>query len=90
MCHAPQSQFSIGYRKREVRAADLGLGLDRSEDSGQRANVDGSISVAGEQGTSVSKPPLSGNGQAEGQDIQGVASVLPSALGRSAELRWNQ
>jgi short-subunit dehydrogenase len=34
--------------------------------------------------------PLSGNAQAEGRDIQGAASVLPSALGRPAELRWNQ
>jgi NAD(P)-dependent dehydrogenase (short-subunit alcohol dehydrogenase family) len=34
--------------------------------------------------------PLSGDTQAEGQEIQGAASVLPSALGRSAELRWNQ
>jgi NAD(P)-dependent dehydrogenase (short-subunit alcohol dehydrogenase family) len=34
--------------------------------------------------------PLSGGAQAEGRDIQGAPSVLPSALGRSAELRWNQ
>jgi NAD(P)-dependent dehydrogenase (short-subunit alcohol dehydrogenase family) len=34
--------------------------------------------------------PLSGDAQAEGRDIQGAPSVLPSALGRSAELRWNQ
>lgn len=33
---------------------------------------------------------LSGDAQAEGRDIQGAASVSPSALGRSAELRWNQ
>jgi hypothetical protein len=33
---------------------------------------------------------LSGDAQAEGRNIQGAASVLPSALGRSAELRWNQ
>jgi short-subunit dehydrogenase len=32
----------------------------------------------------------SGDAQAEGRNIQGAASVLPSALGRSAELRWNQ
>jgi short-subunit dehydrogenase len=34
--------------------------------------------------------PLSGDAQAEGRDIPGAPSVLPSALGRSAELRWNQ
>jgi hypothetical protein len=34
--------------------------------------------------------PLSGDAQAEGQHIQGAARVLPTALGRSAELRWNQ
>jgi NAD(P)-dependent dehydrogenase (short-subunit alcohol dehydrogenase family) len=34
--------------------------------------------------------PMSGDRQTDGQDIEGVASVLPSALGRSAELRWNQ
>jgi NAD(P)-dependent dehydrogenase (short-subunit alcohol dehydrogenase family) len=34
--------------------------------------------------------PLSGDAQAEGQDIQGAARVLPNALGKSAELRWNQ
>lgn len=34
--------------------------------------------------------PRSGDRQTDGQDIQGAASVLPSALGRSAELRWNQ
>jgi NAD(P)-dependent dehydrogenase (short-subunit alcohol dehydrogenase family) len=32
----------------------------------------------------------SGDLQAEGRDIQGAATVLPSALGTSAELRWNQ
>jgi NAD(P)-dependent dehydrogenase (short-subunit alcohol dehydrogenase family) len=37
-----------------------------------------------------SAKPLSGDTQTEGRDIQGAASVLPSALGRSAELRWNQ
>jgi NAD(P)-dependent dehydrogenase (short-subunit alcohol dehydrogenase family) len=37
-----------------------------------------------------SATPLSGNTQTEGRDIQGTASVLPSALGKSAELRWNQ
>jgi NAD(P)-dependent dehydrogenase (short-subunit alcohol dehydrogenase family) len=37
-----------------------------------------------------SAKPLSGDTQTEGQDIQGAPSVLPSALGRSAELRWNQ
>lgn len=37
-----------------------------------------------------SAKPSSGDAQTEGQDIHGAASVLPSALGRSAELRWNQ
>jgi NAD(P)-dependent dehydrogenase (short-subunit alcohol dehydrogenase family) len=37
-----------------------------------------------------SAKPLSGDSQTEGLDIQGVANVLPSALGKSAELRWNQ
>jgi NAD(P)-dependent dehydrogenase (short-subunit alcohol dehydrogenase family) len=32
----------------------------------------------------------SGDAQAEGRDIQGAPSVLPSVLGRSAEVRWNQ
>jgi short-subunit dehydrogenase len=31
--------------------------------------------------------PLSGDAQAEGQDIQGAARLLPNALGKSAELR---
>jgi NAD(P)-dependent dehydrogenase (short-subunit alcohol dehydrogenase family) len=34
--------------------------------------------------------PRSGDTQVEGQDIQSAANVLPSALGGSAELRWNQ
>ena len=34
--------------------------------------------------------PLSGDTQTEGRDIQAATNVLPSALGRSAELRWNQ
>ena len=34
--------------------------------------------------------PLSGDAQVEGQDIHGAARVLPSALAKSAELRWNQ
>jgi short-subunit dehydrogenase len=34
--------------------------------------------------------PLSGDAQTEGQDIQGAAPLLPNALGKSAELRWNQ
>jgi NAD(P)-dependent dehydrogenase (short-subunit alcohol dehydrogenase family) len=33
---------------------------------------------------------LSGDAREEGRQIQGAASVLPSALGKSAELRWNQ
>ena len=37
-----------------------------------------------------SAKPLSGDAQAEGLDVQDAASKLPSALGRSAELRWNQ
>jgi NAD(P)-dependent dehydrogenase (short-subunit alcohol dehydrogenase family) len=37
-----------------------------------------------------SAQPLSEDAQAEGRDIQGAARALPSALGRSAELRWNQ
>jgi len=37
-----------------------------------------------------SASPLSGDAQVEGQDIQGAARVLPSALGKSVELRWNQ
>ena len=32
----------------------------------------------------------SGDAQAEGRNIQGAPSVLPSVLGRSAEVRWNQ
>jgi short-subunit dehydrogenase len=34
--------------------------------------------------------PLSGDTQTEGRDIQAATNLLPSALGRSAELRWNQ
>lgn len=34
--------------------------------------------------------PPSGDRQIEGQDIEGAASMLPSALSRSAELRWNE
>jgi hypothetical protein len=34
--------------------------------------------------------PLSEDAHAEGQDIQSAANVLPSVLGRPAELRWNQ
>jgi short-subunit dehydrogenase len=34
--------------------------------------------------------PLSGDTQTEGRDIQAATNVLPSALGRSPELRWNQ
>jgi hypothetical protein len=37
-----------------------------------------------------SATPLSGDAQAEGQDIPGAAQVLPSAFGKSAEVRWNQ
>jgi hypothetical protein len=48
-----------------------------------------SISIAGERGT-FRRAPLSGDAQVEGQGIQGVARVLPAALGKSAELRWNQ
>jgi short-subunit dehydrogenase len=40
--------------------------------------------------TLPSARPLSGAAQVEGQDIPGAERMLPSALGNSAELRWNQ